>query len=68
MEKIYLQMIIKLIRKYFKEGVDVITDYDGEVIAYRRAWSKDLDEDFKSIGGEKVDKDARKQIPGLRML
>lgn len=41
------KVIIKLIRKYFKEGVDVITDYDGEVIAYRWAWSKDLDEDFK---------------------
>lgn len=42
------RMVVRLIRKYFPEGVSVITDYKEDIIGYKWAWTNDLeDECFK---------------------
>lgn len=34
------RVVVRLIRKYFPEGVSVITNSDEDIIAYRWTWSK----------------------------
>lgn len=44
MRKIALKLVIRLIRKYFSEGVSVITNKEEKIIAYRWAWTKEVDD------------------------
>lgn len=42
------RVVVRLIRKYFPEGVSVITDCKEDIIGYKWAWTNDLeDECFK---------------------
>lgn len=47
MRKLYLKLVIRLIRKYFIEGMSVITDKEENIIAYRWTWSKEINELYK---------------------
>lgn len=46
MRKFALILTIKLIRKYFPEGISVITDKEENIIAYRWTWTKEIDDIF----------------------
>lgn len=43
--KIYLSIVIRLIRKYFSEGVSVVTDSEENIIAYKWSWSKQVEDE-----------------------
>ena len=42
--RIVLKWVIRAIRKYFSDGISAITNSDGEIIVYRWAWSKDIED------------------------
>lgn len=42
--RMILKLTIKAIRKYFPEGVSVITDKEENIIAYKWTWSKEIDD------------------------
>jgi hypothetical protein len=42
--RIILRLVISIIRKYFSDGVSVITDSEEEIIAYKWSWTKELEE------------------------
>lgn len=44
MRRFIFRLVIKLIRKYFPEGITVIVDRYDNIIAYRWEWSKDLED------------------------
>jgi len=44
MRRLIFKLTVKLIRKYFSEGVSAITGIDGEVIAYKWIWTKELED------------------------
>lgn len=48
------RMVVRLIRKYFQEGVSVITNADEDIIAYRWTWSKEM----QDCTSRKVQKEA----------
>lgn len=39
------RLVVRLIRKYFPEGVSVITDYKEDIIGYKWTWTKDLEDE-----------------------
>lgn len=49
------RMVVGLIRKYFPEGVSVITNSNEDIIAYRWTWSKEM----RDCTSRKVKKEAR---------
>ena len=52
--RMVLKFIIKAIKKYFSEGISVITNKEETIIAYKWVWSKEIDD---MCGGKKVWKD-----------
>lgn len=38
--------VVKLIRKYFPDGVSVITNSDEDIIAYRWTWTRELEKEI----------------------
>lgn len=47
MRRVCLRVIIWLIRKYFPEGISVITDGEENVIAYQWTWTKQVEDEVK---------------------
>ena len=45
--KIKLKLIIKWLRKHFSSGISVVTDKEENIIFYRWAWTKELEEALK---------------------
>jgi hypothetical protein len=41
-KKIMLWVVIKSIRKWFPDGVMLITDYEGNPIAHQWTWSNEI--------------------------
>lgn len=39
------KITIRAIRKYFSDGLSVITDNEENIIAYQWAWSKNLEDE-----------------------
>lgn len=39
------RLVVRLIRKYFTEGVSVITDCKEDIIGYKWSWTKDLEDE-----------------------
>ncbi len=46
MRKLFLKIVIKLVRRYFSDGISVITDNEENIIAYQWAWTKDLEKEI----------------------
>jgi len=44
MRKYIFILTVKLIRKYFSEGISVVVDREENIIAYRWTWTKELDD------------------------
>ena len=42
--RMILKLTIKTIRKYFPEGISAIVDDEENIIAYRWAWSKEVND------------------------
>lgn len=40
------KVVVKLIRKYFPEGVSAITNSDEDIIAYKWTWTRDLEKEI----------------------
>lgn len=47
MRRLYLQIVIRLIRKHFPEGISVITDDEENIIAYQWTWSRQVENEVR---------------------
>lgn len=38
------RVVVKAIRKYFPQGISVVTDFEENIIAYNWAWTNELED------------------------